>query len=610
MSTVELPKFNLHYCKSKPVDFHHLVESYDSVVNDEIEYNPYRLDNIQTYNPIYSELFDLTPENYNQIHLNNVFQFVDMNITEHQTTTEHHKQPIFIKYSPLIDPIRYMAGKYEMHRDSLCILPAMPRPNNLYSKIECPNNAAYTDTFFNFLSSKLLHSHGAKNCIDYYGSFLAIQTKFKMNITDDIEYLSSSTFFNENRDKLFELSNYNNDDHSKGDTRMNRNKIHIANTPKHNITAVSLSSTTDTVDKETDSFDEIATTLVYEGITKPSDQSSPSDNSCCNSDDNDTESDEDADDADADDADADEDADEDADDGGIQKIMNSDSNSNSNNSSSDDDDDDDDDEWEDISGSSDDDQTFAYIHNFPVQLICQEKCMGTIDELFEQEKMGCDESLAAMFQIIMTLLCYQKAFRFTHNDLHTNNIMFVHTNSKHLYYKYENTTYKVPTFGRIFKIIDFGRSIYYYRNHTFCSDSFAPNGDAHTQYNCEPYLSSDKPRIDPNYSFDLCRLGCSIFDFIMDIGDSVNGLDAFQRTIMRWCTDDNDKHILYKKNGDERYPHFKLYKMIARTVHNHTPKEQLAFPEFSGYALPNSSSASEVPNDADLINIDMIPSYA
>ena len=35
------------------------------------------------------------------------------------------------------------------------------------------------------------------------------------------------------------------------------------------------------------------------------------------------------------------------------------------------------------------------------------------------------------------------------------------------------------------------------------------------------------------------------------------------------------KNILYKKNGEERYPDFKLYKMIARTVHNHTPEAQL-----------------------------------
>ena len=37
----------------------------------------------------------------------------------------------------------------------------------------------------------------------------------------------------------------------------------------------------------------------------------------------------------------------------------------------------------------------------------------------------------------------------------------------------------------------------------------------------------------------------------------------------------SNKNILYKKNGEERYPNFKLYKMIARTVHNKTPDDQL-----------------------------------
>ena len=55
----------------------------------------------------------------------------------------------------------------------------------------------------------------------------------------------------------------------------------------------------------------------------------------------------------------------------------------------------------------------------------------------------------------MNLLCYQKAFKMTHNDLHTNNIMFINTDKQFLYYNYNNLLYKVPTFGKIYKIIDF-----------------------------------------------------------------------------------------------------------------------------------------------------------
>ena len=569
----ELPKFKLHYYKAKPVDFQYLENKID---NNDISYNPHLLDFVQHYNPIYSELFDLTPDIYNNIHLNNPYQFVDMNTVEHQATGQRLNRPVFIKYSPLVDPTRYMAGKYEAHRDSLRILPAVPHPDHIYHKIECPNNSAYTDTFFNFLSSTLLHAHGLKNGIEYYGSFLGIQQKFKFNITDELEYLSSSMFFKENNNKLFQLSNCNIDPTNNRCTRMNRNRIRVADTQKHNITVVSLPPIEDTATTHTDSPISKEEDLVYERKHSSSDSEDEGERMR------------------------------------VEDVMNSDSDSNISDSCSENDDTDDDDDWEDVSESSmesDEPQSYAYIHNFPVQLICQEKCSGTIDELFENEKLGCDESLAAMFQIIMTLICYQKAFRFTHNDLHTNNIMYVHTEAKYLYYRYENVVYKVPTFGRIYKIIDFGRSIYYYQDHTFCSDSFAPNGDAHTQYNCEPYLSHDKPRLDPNYSFDLCRLGCSIFDFIMDISDNVDGLDTFQRTILRWCTDDNEKNILYKKNGDERYPHFKLYKMIARNVHHHTPKEQLSFPEFSCYALSKSASF-KLSKDIEMINIDTISCYA
>ena len=37
--------------------------------------------------------------------------------------------------------------------------------------------------------------------------------------------------------------------------------------------------------------------------------------------------------------------------------------------------------------------------------------------------------------------------------------------------------------------------------------------------------------------------------------------------------DDKGRNILYKNCGEERYPDFKLYKMIARNVHNHRPEQ-------------------------------------
>ena len=61
-----------------------------------------------------------------------------------------------------------------------------------------------------------------------------------------------------------------------------------------------------------------------------------------------------------------------------------------------------------------------------------------------------------------------------------------------------------------------------------------------------------------------------------------------QSLISEWCHDDNNKNILYKKNGQERYPEFKLYKMIARLVHNHTPEKQLDKDIFKSYITTKS----------------------
>ena len=209
-------------------------------------------------------------------------------------------------------------------------------------------------------------------------------------------------------------------------------------------------------------------------------------------------------------------------------------------------------------------------------------------------------------QIIMTLIIYQKMFNFTHNDLHTNNIMYVNTNVEYLYYTVNKKTYKVPTYGKIIKIIDFGRSIYTFQNKLYCSDSFALDGDASTQYNFEPYINSNKKIINPNYSFDLCRLACSIYEYVINDEDTFEEMDNFQKIIYNWCTDDNNKNILYKQNGDERYPNFKLYKMIARTVHKHIPKLQLTRSIFKQFVCKYKTTSKL---NEHHVNVDELPIY-
>jgi hypothetical protein len=63
--------------------------------------------------------------------------------------------------------------------------------------------------------------------------------------------------------------------------------------------------------------------------------------------------------------------------------------------------------------------------------------------------------------------------------------------------------------------------------------------------------------------------------------------------------------VLYKKNGDERYPDFKLYKMIARSVHGAVPHEQLLRPMFAHFAIPRK----QIKGKPHIMNIDALPLY-
>ena len=109
-------------------------------------------------------------------------------------------------------------------------------------------------------------------------------------------------------------------------------------------------------------------------------------------------------------------------------------------------------------------------------------------------------------------------------------------------------------------------------------------------------------------SFDLSRLACSIFDFFIEDMDDVDKIKKMSPTfsiINDWVTDDKGRNILYKQGGEERYPDFKLYKMIARTVHNHCPKDQFTRPQFEKFKI----AKKKINKKSTIMNIDKMPVY-
>lgn len=585
--------------------------------------------NIQNYIPLYTKYFKLNETNYNSINLNNKYS-INKILEESDTSNSYfcyfkdccgnineNKREIFIKYSPLLDPFKYMIGKYDLSDNNILNLPSYLN-NDSHIKMLNNNNSAYVDGFFSYLTSKLLNHHSFINGIDFYGSYLSIKHNFIINIEDEVEYVFDSPFFNLNIDNLFKLDNETHKELLNSNSRNNKKRLNINVSLSNNdmifedideeIETLFVDKIEDNEIKSDDNMEididdiielnnsEDNTNNEYKNdiisIKKRNINSLLSNNetssSSCSSRTSNTNSDSEI---DIENLNINDDPkNRSYSDESFETYSENDSMSNSCSSVYSDDD-------------EDSEPINVTIFNFPVEVICLEKCKNTLDYLILENLIDEKEWGSILFQVIMSLVTYQKCFNFTHNDLHTNNIMFIETNKKYLYYKYNNKYYKIPTYGKIFKIIDFGRSIYTFNGELICSDSYDKEGDASTQYNFEPYFNKNKKKVEPNYSFDLCRLACSLYDFIVDSDDIKD--KQLVNIIKEWCTDDNGKNILYKSNGDERYPDFKLYKMIARTVHNNIPKEQLNRKYFSQYQVTRSS----IQRDKPIINIDNIPIY-
>jgi len=595
------------------------------------------LSNVQNYIPIYDRFFSLNNTNFNSINLNhmwNISDIKDLKEKEKETTVNYENiytcklknisddddlslnQKVFIKMAPLLDPFKYLVGKYNHTDPNLFNLPSIDKTKKTHPKINDPNNSSYIDGFFSFLTSQVLHTHNFIHGLDYYGSFLAIKNNYKINVIDDIDYLIQSEFFNKQKNTLFSVEDYSHLIPCNQEPSLR--PLNIMNiSQKSNL---SLKSIDDSIfenifstdnqlsleDVKTLNIDLVDITNSIDIIDQKKSASLKSGSSCSSRTSHTNEDDFLIDNSIAEDIDCIG--------SGSGSISGSISGSETKLSNKDNDDNEDrslesgSDGFETDSCDLEEEKLFLTIQKFPVQVICMENCENTLDDLIINNDLSHDEWMSALMQIIMTLIVYQKLFHFTHNDLHTNNIMYISTKKKFIYYCYKKKYYKVPTFGRIFKIIDFGRAIYKFNNKILCSDSFQTGGDAVTQYNTEPYFNDKKPRLEPNFSFDLCRLACSIFDYVVDDMDSIKNIskcDPIVRIIVEWCIDDNGINVLYKNNGAERYPDFKLYKMIARCVHNHSPNAQLERPEFSKFVLNKTGIAK----GEQIIDIDEMPCY-
>ncbi len=199
-------------------------------------YDIANVENIQNYIPLYENFFKLNNTNYNLINLNNN-NFIEKIIEKksdniyiaeiNDNSNNKVELPIFIKFSPLIDPIKYITNKYDLSKNLL----DLPKIDNkdCIEKVQDRNNSAYIDGFFSYLTSILLNRYQFINSIDYYGSFLGIKNNFIYNIDDDIDILNNNQDFHKNNNKLYSLDNNKYNILFNNSTKNYKSKLNIDN---------------------------------------------------------------------------------------------------------------------------------------------------------------------------------------------------------------------------------------------------------------------------------------------------------------------------------------------------------------------------------------------
>jgi hypothetical protein len=251
----------------------------------------------------------------------------------------------------------------------------------------------------------------------------------------------------------------------------------------------------------------------------------------------------------------------------------------------------------------------AELYEMPVAIQYLEYCEGTMDELLEntlhapivtseQETMWA----AWLFQVCVACTQYQNVFRLTHNDLHTANVLWKKTAEEFLYYSdTKGRKWKVPTFGYIFSIIDYGRAIFSVNNFMVISSDYNDGADADGMYNFGPIEDPEKPRVGPNRSFDLCRLSCGLLRGLYPQsppskpkGPVLTKEDGWEvretnhpvfNLLWSWLKVKSGGNILETERGEEKYPGFELYSEIAATVGDAVPESQLGKGVFQSFLL-------------------------
>lgn len=473
-------------------------------------------------------------------------------------TEKYMEDNIFIKSIHLLNPISLLRNEYVVPPHSLIPQSKTLSWKSTLLKIHKPNNQAYIDALANYILGCFRDEDLTPHCIRYYGSKTAIAEKYRYNISDEYDtYSQTRWFWRGIKQYNVNIEAYLDDVNIREN---NREMYDMFFSPPENL-------------EESD--DEFDNTSMQDIDISGIEIDSPIDDIDANS----------------------------------LHTYEPEEMSISGDSEECDEDESSNDDQTDASSEEEEDEPNIYldIPNMPVILVYQEAQEGTMDDLLEQEEINGIEHgtpewehmwIAWIWQIVSVLTLLQSTISFTHNDLHTNNIVWRHTDKEYLYYRAKDgSTWKVPTYGCIFSIIDFGRAIFKLGDEYIISDDHYPENEAGGQYNFGPFYDNTQPKVMPNPSFDLARLAISILDGLYDETPSKkkgkcnvlsqNGavkkwetVSTLYNLLWSWTVDDLGKSLFEDEFGEELYDDFELYIRIARDISSAVPKDQIRKPIF------------------------------
>ena len=421
---------------------------------------------------------------------------------------------VHLKKTMLYSPYRVMHGEYAGT--------GLPNTDDVSSeplRIQSPYNAAYVGS----LASLVLSESECQHFPRVYGVFSGIAERHVLDISDDYEDLCDRPWFSQNIGHFFDL-------------RLR----------KPEMPTIELMETSESIDLGAVDIEPVAlptppvpaTTAGYDGDIEDTPEEMGESDSCSTD--------------------------------YIFGVRSA--------SSEDGEEDEDDDDEDTGDGFSEDEHDEPFAHavfkDAPIQITVMEKCSGTLYTLFK-ENHEIEKRCAWLSQVIFGLAYAQRTFGFVHNDLHVMNVMYVPTPLEYFYYIVGGRSYRVPTYGKLIKIIDFDRACFSVKvpkmkdAKFFMSDQFHQDEEAGGQYNIDPFYNPKYPEIKLNPSFDLVRLATSMFwDCFPRGADESYFQNPLYKMFMSWLTLPDGKSVLFRNpaEGDfsERYRGFHLYKAIAR----------------------------------------------